>query len=204
MLSSHPRIRQCAVVAHSDPSGGKRLVAYLAAAASEVQAREVQGFLRSKLPDYMVPTEFIVMDSLPLTGNGKIDRRSLPGPENNQAEATNAYVAPGSAVERVLAGIWGETLARETVGIRDDFFVIGGHSLAAMRVISSIRYIFKVELPISKIFEFPTIEDLGHALESAESTPGQMEKIARVVERIKSMSANERARKLQSRLAQSL
>jgi hypothetical protein len=191
------------VVAHCEPSGEKRLVAYLAAGAcAEIEVGEVREFLRATLPDYMVPAEFIVMGSLPLTPNGKIDRRNLPAPGNRPAEESNAYVEPASAVEKVLAGVWEEALGRRHLGIRDDFFAIGGHSLAAMRVISSIRYVFKVDLPISKIFEFPTIEGLGRALQADESTPGQMERIARVVQRIKSMSPDEKAKKLESRLVQ--
>jgi amino acid adenylation domain-containing protein/non-ribosomal peptide synthase protein (TIGR01720 family) len=204
-LAAHSGIKQCAVVAFGDAPADKSLVAYLAAAGGkEIEADELRDFLRASLPDYMVPAQFLFMDSLPLTPNGKIDRRNLPAPDRASRPSSNGYVAPGSAVEKVLAGVWEATLGRERVGIRDDFFALGGHSLSAMRVISSIRYIFKIDLPVSKIFERPTIEGVARALETAEPSPGQIERIARIVERIKRMSPEEKAQKLGSRSQQSV
>ncbi|HKV40955.1 MAG TPA: phosphopantetheine-binding protein, partial [Blastocatellia bacterium] len=165
---------------------------------------EIREFLRAKLPDYMIPAEFVVMDALPLTPNGKIDRRNLPRPRGSASESAKGYVAPSSAVEEVLAAIWEQDLDRDRVGIADDFFALGGHSLTAMRVISAIRYIFKVDLTVSKMFESPTVQGLARELRAVETKPGQMEGIARIVQRIKRMSPEQKAERLRSKAHQSI
>ncbi|HYL97332.1 MAG TPA: phosphopantetheine-binding protein, partial [Blastocatellia bacterium] len=128
--------------------------------------------------------------------NGKVDRRSLAALGGAAPEAVDTYMPPRGPVEEVLAGIWQEHIGNARVGARDDFFELGGHSLTAMRVISAIRYVFKVDLSISKIFEAPTIEGLARELTAIEVKPGRTEKIARIVLRIKSMSAEEKAERL--------
>src|SRR5436853_2886013 len=203
-LALHPRVRQCAVVASDERFGDKRLVAYLApAAGTELSADEAREFLRARLQAYMIPAAFVFLDTLPLTPNGKIDRANLPAPEG-APPAVTGYVAPGNAVEEVLASIWEENLVLDKVGVRDDFFKLGGHSLIAMRVISAIRYIFKVDLSVSKIFVSPTIGRLARELQAVETKSGQMERIAPVVQRIKNMSPEERAEKLQTKSRRSV
>jgi amino acid adenylation domain-containing protein/non-ribosomal peptide synthase protein (TIGR01720 family) len=198
ILAGHPEVRQSAVLAHGETSSDRRLVAYIAAAPGKhLDAALIREFLSARIPEYMIPSEFLMMERLPLTPNGKVDRRNLPA-AGGWAPPIAEYVAARNAVEEVLAGIWEESLGQGRIGVLDDFFALGGHSLNAIRVISAIRYIFKVELTISKLFESPTIEGLARELVAVEPTPGQTNKIARLVQRIKGMSPEERVEKLRS------
>jgi hypothetical protein len=116
----------------------------------------------------MMPSSMMLLEKLPLTGNGKVDRRGLPSPERGREELS-AYVEPRSGVESELARIWGEVLHREKVGIDDDFFALGGHSLLATQVVSRVRSVFEVELPLRKMFEHPTIAQLALAVIGIQS-----------------------------------
>ena len=199
LLASHSAVSQCAVIAHTQESGEHILAAYLAVVpGQEIDAAEAREFLRANLPDYMVPSKFLILDRLPLTANGKVDRKCLRAWDAAPVAAQD-YIAPNDPVEQVLAGIWEENLGRERIGLNDDFFELGGHSLAAIRVISAIRFVFKTDLTVSKVFQSPTIEQLARELRAAEAKPGQTEQIARVVQRIQNMSPEERAAILQSR-----
>jgi acyl carrier protein len=129
----------------------------------EVEAEELRAHLRGRLPEYMVPAAFVALDALPLTPNGKLDRRALPAPE--YAAAEERYVAPRTPVEEVLAGIWAEVLRLERVGVEDSFFELGGHSLLATRVVSRVRELFGVELPLRALFEGPTVAELAGRVE---------------------------------------
>ena len=136
-----------------------RLVAYVVGDAGRRRAAPAR--LRERLPDYMVPAAFVMLAALPLTPNGKVDRKALPAPERQSAE--ESYVAPRTPVEEVLAGIWAELLgvSRERVGANGDFFDLGGHSLLAVRVMARIEHVLGVKVPISALFEAPTVEDLA-------------------------------------------
>jgi amino acid adenylation domain-containing protein len=161
-LRRHPAARECVVVARGEAE--KRLVAYLAPAAEAVSARELREFLAPQLPDFMVPAAFVWLDALPLTKTGKLDRRALPEPE---AEAAAESAVPRTAVEELIAGIWGELLGRApgTVGIHDNFFEIGGHSLLATRALSRMREALGVAVPLRSLFEFPTVAGLAGVAE---------------------------------------
>ncbi|MFL5386940.1 MAG: amino acid adenylation domain-containing protein, partial [Longimicrobiaceae bacterium] len=126
-------------------------------------ARELRDSVRGTLPEYMVPAAVVLLDALPMTGNGKLDRRALPAPEAGGAEA--AYMAPRTPAEEVLAGIWAEVLRLERVGVEENFFEAGGHSLLATRVVSRIRELFGVELPLRALFEGPTVAELAVRVE---------------------------------------
>lgn len=114
-----------------------------------------------QLPEYMTPSEFMFLNSFPLTPNGKIDRSALPAPAQSRPELEQPYVAPRTGVEKELANIWAEVLRRESVGAKDNFFELGGHSLLATQVISRIRKHFKLELPLRSMFESPTVAALA-------------------------------------------
>ncbi|HEX7241659.1 MAG TPA: amino acid adenylation domain-containing protein, partial [Longimicrobiaceae bacterium] len=156
-LERHPGVREAVVVAPEHAPGERRLVAYVV---GEASAAELRAFLRERLPAYMVPSAFVALDALPLTGSGKIDRRALPAPEA-AASGEGEYVAPRTPTEEVLAGIFAEVLGAERVGARDGFFELGGHSLLATRVVSRVRGALGVELPLRAVFEVPTVAGLA-------------------------------------------
>ncbi|HEY7768547.1 amino acid adenylation domain-containing protein [Longimicrobium sp.] len=159
VLRSHGSVADCVVVARAE-AGETRLVAYVAGAVETDTLRE---HARRSLPEYMVPSAFVLLDALPLTPNGKLDRKALPAPE--LASAEDRYVPPRTPVEEVLAGIWAEVLRLERVGVTESFFELGGHSLLATRVVSRIREVFGVEVPLRALFEGPTVAELARRVE---------------------------------------
>jgi amino acid adenylation domain-containing protein/non-ribosomal peptide synthase protein (TIGR01720 family) len=157
VLSRHETVRKSVVVAHDDASGQKALVAYVMAEDGvETTERELREHLREKLPEHMIPAAFVMLDTLPLTRLGKIDRKALPVPDFGRDSVARSYLAPRNEVEAVLAGIWAEVLKTTRVGVEDNFFELGGHSLLATQVISRVRDAFGVETPLRAVFERPT------------------------------------------------
>ena len=190
-LSQHPAVRDCAVLAREDAPGDKRLVAYVVGKQGQPPESELRGFLKERLLDHMLPSSFVLLDELPLTPNGKINRRALPAPEEVARPAAEDYVAPRTPVEEVLAGIWREVLRVERVGAHDNFFDLGGHSLLATRVLHRVRKVFKAELPLHVVFEARTLAELAGRVVAHEARPGQAEKIARLMQKVKGLSAAE-------------
>lgn len=195
-LAQHGEIQEAVVIAREDLAGDKRLVAYLvkmheARDEASLSVEGLRGYLKSRLPDYMIPSAFVWLDGLPLTPNGKVDRKALPAPDSTRRLEGETYVAPRNAVEETLAAIWSELLGVERVGVFDNFFDLGGHSLLATRLLSSLRKIFRLELTLREVFEATTIARLVEILRAREQTPGQTEKIARVWNRIKNTSSDE-------------
>src|SRR6185369_10886395 len=163
-LRQYETVNEAVVTLRQDPSGEKRLVAYVTVnPGCTIEARQLRDYLRGKLPEYMLPAAFVALTSFPLTVSGKINRLALPAPETN-LETEEGYIAPRGALEEVLATIFAEVLKLERIGIRDNFFDLGGHSLSATQVVSRVREAFRVELPVRKIFEQPTVEGLAQAL----------------------------------------
>ena len=138
----------------------------LQAKAARKLVPQLQAYLAEKLPEYMIPSAFVVLESLPVTANGKVDRLALPAPEPIKLEWAGGYVAPQTSVEEVLVKIWAEVLGIKRVGIRDNFFELGGHSLLATQLVSRVRDAFAVELPLRCVFEAPTIGELCKIVES--------------------------------------
>ena len=180
LLSGHASIQQCAVLpfeikgsASSETVLELGIVAYVYPANRQPQLRgNLRKFLAAQLPDYMVPSIFVVLDEIPLTPNGKIDRKALPDPEKESEKEGNVYVKPGTWEENTLAGIWEKLLGRSRIGIDESFFEVGGHSLLAIRVISRIRKEFNVELSIRAIFESPSIRDLSRKIVEQQRSGG--------------------------------
>jgi amino acid adenylation domain-containing protein len=164
-LALHSAVRETVVVAH-DSGADRRLLAYVVADAQQSGelTAELRAFLKTKLPEYMVPADFMFLEALPLTPSGKINRRALPAFAESDDQLPS-YVAPRTEVERQLAEIWSSVLKRDRVGVEDDFFELGGHSLLATQLISQVRRIFQVELPLRYLFENPTVAGLARGLD---------------------------------------
>ena len=182
VLGQHPDIAQAVVVAPEDEMAQKRLVAYLISEQKQAPThKEIRNFLTSKLPEYMVPSAFVILKSFPLTSNGKVDRRALPAPDEMRPELTENFVAPRTNIEEVLAAIWAEVLKIEKVGIYDNFFELGGHSLLATQVISRVRQAFQVELPLHRLFESATVADFAVAIAQKQVEQTDSEMLAQVL-----------------------
>ena len=177
VLSGHPGIRDAVVVAREDVPGDKRLVAYLTANNGEApKVSELRGLLRAKLPDYMVPAAFVTLARVPLTPNGKVDRKALPPPEQKSLENDESYVGPRTPTERLLTGIWSEVLGLKRVGVHDNFFELGGHSLLAVQLQSRVQKELGGKMPLVAFFQAPTVQRLGEYLDG-ESHPEHHENV---------------------------
>ena len=164
LLAACDLVKECVVVASGEPGADRELIAYLVPETPDgVSASTLRSFLRTSLPDYMVPTTFILVDSFPLLPSGKIDRKALP--EGNRPARERAFVAPRTPTEEALAKIFGQVLGLPTVGVQDDFFDLGGHSLRATQVVSRLRAAFGVDVKLRSLFEQPTVEGLATLIE---------------------------------------
>ncbi|MDD1633793.1 MAG: AMP-binding protein, partial [Methylococcaceae bacterium] len=161
VLRRHPAVREAVVLAREDTPGEKRLVAYLVA---ECAADEVRRFLKDTLPAYMVPAAILLLDALPVTPGGKLDRRALPAPDRFRPELERAFVAPRDDLEVQLAHIWEEVLGVRPVGVKDNFFELGGHSLLAVRLFALIQKRLGRQLPLTAVFQGATVETLAEVL----------------------------------------
>ncbi|MEW5928741.1 MAG: non-ribosomal peptide synthase/polyketide synthase [Gemmatimonadota bacterium] len=158
-LREQPGVGEVVVVAREDAPGERRLVAYLAAGGAAPDPSALRAGLRERLPEYMVPSAWVVLDALPVNSSGKVDRRTLPAPESDAG--ADAGAGPRTAAEEVVAGLFAAVLGVEAVGVHDDFFALGGHSLLAARLVSRAREALGVELPLRALFEAPTVEALA-------------------------------------------
>jgi amino acid adenylation domain-containing protein len=163
VLLRHPAVRDAVVAAREDEPGRTQLVGYVVPVDQAPSVADLRAHLKAELPEHMVPAAFVVLDALPKSGSGKVDRRALPAPDAPAVPA-ESYVAPETEAERRLAEIWAEVLRVERVGTRDDFFALGGHSLLATQVISRVRQAFGAELPLRAVFERPTVGELAALL----------------------------------------
>jgi acyl carrier protein len=173
----------------------RQLIAYVVPDGARAPGgHELRQFLAGCLPDYMVPAAFVALPRFPLTPNGKIDVRALPAPE--APERDTALAPPRDAVEEVLVDIWARVLGVEHVGVDDNFFQLGGHSLLATQVVSRIRKVFRSDLPLSALFEKPTIAELSTAIRANARDPADIERVANAIVRVKNMSTAEIGRLL--------
>ncbi|HEX5883539.1 MAG TPA: amino acid adenylation domain-containing protein, partial [Pyrinomonadaceae bacterium] len=200
VMVQHQAVKECVVVVRNDAHGNARLIAYVVPEQS-LDVSALRRYLADRLPAHMIPSLFVSLEKLPLTPSGKVDRRALPAPDTIGMAIDSDYVAPRTALEEVLAGIWREVLAVERVGIHDNFLELGGHSMLAMRCISAMRQLFRIEIPLRVLFESTTLEELAEALKAYEDQPGALEKIARVLQRVKGVSREELQNQLRQRRA---
>ncbi|MEH2104794.1 amino acid adenylation domain-containing protein [Nostoc sp.] len=179
LLSQHPDVQQAVVIAREDIPGDKRLVAYIVPNQKlDVSVTSLKRFLQEKLPNYMVPAVFVILDSLPLTSNGKVDRQNLPKCDRTRPDLEETFIAPRNSTEETLASIWAELLGLEQIGINDNFFNLGGHSLIAAQILSRIREGFQVELFFHHIFANPNIAGLAELIEQHSQLKQQLQRPA--------------------------
>jgi len=165
VLGQHAAVKECVVTTREEAPGSKRLIAYLVARQPPAPAAgELRGFLQTKLPDYMLPSAFVFLEALPLSPNGKVDRRALPAPDDERPKLEKKYVAPRDSTELQLAQIWEDVLGIRPIGVTDHFFDLGGHSLLAVRVVARIDKAMGKQLPVASLFQSPTIERLAAML----------------------------------------
>ena len=188
-LARHPDVRQSVVVAHEEKAGEKALIAYVVQEpnCSLRDLKELRGFLRRSLPDYMIPAFFVRLDKLPLTANGKLDRKALPPPEVAPLHASPENVAPRDSIEQILARLWRMLLRLDNVGIYEDFFELGGHSLTATRLVSHINREFEVKISLRTIFEHPTIESLAIKIAEKRAESFASEEVERILTDLESL-----------------
>ena len=189
VLSQYPGIREAVAMVREDVAGDKRLVGYVVER-EEVSrdAIELRTYLKEKLPDYMVPSAIVFIGVIPLTPNGKIDRRALPVPEGIQR---SEWVAPRTLVEAKIAKIWTEVLRLDRVSIHDNFFELGGHSLLATQVVSRIRACFSSEIPLRTLFEAPTIEGLATRVSAPQAKQGNQLDMEQLLAELEAMSGED-------------
>ena len=168
VLRQYPKIKDAAVLAREDTLGNKRLVAYMVASGLIPSIDEIRMHLKEYLPDQMIPAAYVFLDHFPLTPNGKVDRKALPIPDFD-VRFTIQYVAPRTYSENIIANIWAEVLGVECIGIYDNFFALGGHSLLIAQVISRIRQTFAIDLPLRTLFEKPFVFELALAIDTVRT-----------------------------------
>jgi amino acid adenylation domain-containing protein len=190
-LREHPAVKEAVAIVKS-ANDEKYIAAYVVPLSVPAPAvAELRAFLKLRLPEYMVPSTFVLLDQLPLTATGKLDRAGLPEPDRRHREREIAFTAPRNAVEETLVEIFAEVLGLEKVGIHDNFFDLGGHSLLATRVVSRIRKMFNAELPLRNFFESPTAAEIAEFLKSHEPVPGRMEEMMALMRKIESLSTDD-------------
>jgi amino acid adenylation domain-containing protein len=174
VLSLHPQVKQIVVTAQEDVRDETELVAYLVCNSDAVPGVDVlRRFAAERLPDFMIPSRWVVVPALPLLANGKVDRRNLSLPSQNLLRSSAECAPPRSNCEHMMVGIWAELLRRKNVGIHDNFFDLGGNSLLAMRIVSRVRRDFGVFVPLHKLFECPTPADLATEVTASQENPSQ-------------------------------
>ncbi|MEB3358048.1 MAG: amino acid adenylation domain-containing protein [Synechococcales bacterium] len=167
-LAQHPDVGAVSAIVREDDPNSPMLVAYVVPKTEKtLDSGEVRLFLRQRLPNYMIPSLFVILSALPLTPNGKVDRQALPIPERIKPDLAKHYVAPRNPTEEAIAAIWTDVLGLETVGVNDNFFDLGGHSLLATQVLSRLREVFQVELPLRQLFDAHTVAEIAEVVETA-------------------------------------
>jgi amino acid adenylation domain-containing protein len=185
-------IKEAVVVACEHTAGDTRLVAYVVPAPEfTLTISALRRLLQLQLPDYMVPSAFVLLDALPLTPTGKLDRLALPTPNRARPDLEETFVAPCSPVEQVVAGIWAEVLGLERIGVHDSFFDLGGHSLLATQVMSRLRDALHVELPLQALFEAPTIAGLTLTISQRQAELAKGDEMARLFAQVEEFSEGE-------------
>src|SRR6185437_5246474 len=166
-LRRDPGVHEAVVVVREDAPGDRRLVAYVVPRGPGVEPESLRALLRTTLPEHMIPAAFVQLDALPLTTNGKVDRRALPAPDASARASAHRRIAPRTPTQEVVAGIYAELLGLSCAGATDDFFALGGHSLLGTQAVSRVQAAFGVEIGLRALFESPTVEGLAARIDAA-------------------------------------
>lgn len=194
-IRQHPEINDAFVLSLDSNSDSSRIVAYAVRnLRSTITATDLRSYVRKKLPDYMVPARFIFLDALPVSPNGKIDRKALPVPGRSRPELDTPLVAGRTLLEKDLAQIWAEVLELDQVGIHDNFFDLGGHSLAAARVVTRVFRHFQVDVPLQRLFDSPTVAEMAVVIMEHQGKRLCNEEIENILAEIESLSEEEAQR----------
>ena len=193
-LNEHPLVTDAGVAAWEHGDGEKYLAAYIVAGGkSQPTADQLKSFLSEKLPDYMIPSAIMFLDSLPLT-NGKLDRKALPRPDDKRPTLSTPFVLPQNEVEKSLVEIWEEVLDVRPIGIHDNFFDLGGHSLTATRVVSRVVNQFQLEIPLQSLFESPTVADMAAVITAHQGKALDPQGLITLLNELESLSDEEAQR----------
>jgi acyl carrier protein len=178
VISEHPAVWDTVVIVREDIPGDKRLAAYVTAKPGQtLSPHELRQFLKQRLPDAMVPSAYVVLDALPLTANGKVDRRALPVPEGLRQELEETYIAPRTEIERAIAAVWQEVLRIDKAGVDDNFFDLGGHSLLLVQVQSQLNKALNRDIPVVELFKHSTISSLSRYLSEGEDEHSSLDQV---------------------------
>ncbi|HEX7955462.1 MAG TPA: non-ribosomal peptide synthetase, partial [Pyrinomonadaceae bacterium] len=196
VLRSHGAVAQAVVMVRAEPAGEQRLVAYVVAAEGAAPTvGELRAHLQARLPEYMIPAAFVFLPELPLTSNGKVDKRALPAPDSARPELAEAYIAPRTEVERIIASVWQEVLKLKEVGLHDNFFDLGGNSLLAIQVHDKLKGQLGRDFPMVELFKQPTVSALAKYVGREED--GSKSSFQTIYARAeKQRAANDRQRQL--------
>jgi acyl carrier protein len=194
-VKRYPSVKQNVVLPYDDKSGEKRLAAYVVSE-GPIKNEDLRAFLLQQLPDYMVPSAFVMLDSIPLTPNGKVDIRTLPSAEEGRSQAEREFISPRNPEEEKVVAIWTEVLKLEHVSVNDNFFELGGHSLLATQIISRIRSVFRVQMPLHSFLETPTVAGLAEKISQCPPAESEEEEMARLLQELDGLSDEEAERLL--------
>ena len=191
VIAADERVAAVVVVAREEAADEKRIVAYVVLKDGAPQVgQELRRRVREKLPEYMVPSVFVELAELPLTANGKVDRKRLPQVEE-QSEATETYVGPRTSIEEMVAEVWLDVLRRQKISVHDNFFNLGGHSLLATQVVTRLRETFNIDLPLRLFFESPTIAGLAAIIDENHVEEADPQVLAEMLSQVEKLSAED-------------
>lgn len=192
-LMEHRDIHRVAVAGRTDPSDNTILVAYIATQQKTgLDGTALRAFLKDKLRDFMIPTRFVFLDELPMLSNGKVNRRALPEPGGQiERTGTGPIIAPRTPVEKVLAQIWAEVMSVKQVGITDNFFDLGGHSLTATRIVARIIQHFQLNIPLRLLFESPTIAAMATLIKAHQENTLDEQAMTKLINELEALSEEE-------------